>query len=54
METLVEKRILRIRGLISAKKKEATKCNLRELNLTPLDQFRLISLINAFPNQRRD
>ena len=43
METL----FLKENGLI-------TKCNLRELNLTPLGQFRLISLMNALPNQWRD
>ena len=30
-----------------------TKSNLRQLDFTPLDQFRLISLLNAVPNQWR-
>ena len=53
-KTLAEKGILRIGDLISKKNQLITKCNLRELNLTPLDQFRLFSLLNALPKQWRD
>ena len=38
----------------SEKNELITKSNLRERNLTPLDQFRLISLLNALPSQWRD
>ena len=53
-KTLVEKGIFRIGDLISENNDLITKCNLRELNLTPLDQFRLISVLNALPSQWRD
>ena len=50
-KTLAEKGILRIGDLISENNQLITKCNLRELNLTPLDQFRLFSLLNTLPKQ---
>ena len=53
-KTLAQKGILRIGDLISENNELITKCNLRELNLTPLDQFRLIFLLNALPSQWRD
>ena len=53
-KTLAEKGIFRIGDLISENNDLITKCNLRELNLTPLDQFRLISVLNALPSQWRD
>ena len=53
-KTLAEKGILRIGDLISENNELITKCSLRELNLTPLDQFRLISVLNALPSQWRD
>ena len=51
-----KRRILRFGDLISEKKKNEliTKSNLRQLDFTPLDQFRLISSLNAPPNQWRD
>lgn len=53
-KTLAEKGIFRIGDLISENNELITKCNSRERNLTPLDQFRLISLLNALPCQWRD
>ena len=53
-KTLAEKGILRIGDLFSENNQLITKCNLRELNLTPLDQFRRFSLLNAPPKQWRD
>ena len=53
-KTLAEKGIFRIRDLISENNELITKCNSRERNFTPLDQFRLISLLNALPSQWRD
>ena len=53
-KTLTEKGILRSGDLISENNELITKCKLRELNLTPLDQFRLISVLNALPSQWRD
>ena len=51
---LAEKGLFRIGDLISENNELITKCNSRERNLTPLDQFRLISLLNALPSQWRD
>ena len=53
-KTLAERGIFRIGDLISENNELITKCNLRERNLTPLDQFRLISVLNALPSQWRD
>ena len=53
-KTLTEKGIFRIGDLISENNELITKCNSREWNFTPLDQFRLISLLNALPSQWRD
>ena len=53
-KTLAEKGIFRIGDLISENNELITKCNSREWNFTPLDQFRLISLLNALPSQWRD
>ena len=53
-KALAEKGILIIGDLISENNELITKCSLRELNLTPLDQFRLISVLNALPSQWRD
>ena len=50
---MAEKGIFRIGDLISENNELITKCNLRERNLTPLDQFRLISVLNALPSQWR-
>ena len=44
----------RIGDLISENNELITKCNSRERNFTPLDQFKIISLPNALPSQWRD
>ena len=51
---MAENGIFRIGDLISENNELIIKCNLRERNLTLSDQFRLISLLNALPSQRRD
>lgn len=53
-KALAEKGILRIGDLISEHNELITKCNLRELDFSPLDFFRLVSVINALPNKWRD
>ena len=53
-ETLAEKGILRIGDLISENNELITKRKVRELNLTPLDLFRLVSVVNALPSEWRD
>ncbi len=53
-KTLAEKGILRIGGLISENNELITKHKVRALNLTPVDLFRLISVVNAMPSQWRD
>ena len=53
-KTLAEKGILRIGDLISENNELITKHKVRELNLTPLDLFKLISVVNAMPSQWRD
>ena len=54
-KTLAEKGILRIGDLISENNELITKCKERdELNLTPLDLFRLVSVVNALPSEWRD
>ena len=50
-KALAEKGILRIGDLISEHNELITKCNLRELDFSPLDFFRLVSVINALPNK---
>ena len=52
-KTLAEKGIFRIGDLISDNNELITRCNLRDLDLTPLDIFRLLSIINAPPNEWR-
>jgi len=49
---LGEKGIFRIGDLISDNNELITRCNLRDLDL-PLDVFRLVSVINALPNEWR-
>ena len=51
---LAEKGLFRIGDLISENNELITKCNSRERNFTPLDQFKIISLPNALPSQWRD
>ena len=53
-KTLAEKGILRIGDLISVNNELITKRKVRELNLTPLDLFRLVSVVNALPRVWRD
>ena len=53
-KTLTEKGILRIGDLISENNELITKRKVRELNLTPLDLFRLVSVVNALPSVWRD
>ena len=53
-KTLTEKGILRIGDLISENNELITKRKARELNLTPLDLFRLVSVVNALPSEWRD
>ena len=53
-KTLAEKGILRIGDLISKNNKLITKRRVGELNLTPLDLFRLVSVVNALPSKWRD
>ena len=53
-KALAEKGILMIGDLISEHNELITKCNLRELDFSPLDFFRLVSVINALPNKWRD
>ena len=48
---LVEKGILRADDLISNKNELIIKSELRVLHLSPLDTFRLVSLIDALPTQ---
>ena len=50
-KTLAEKGILRVGDLISENNELITKHKARELNLTPLDLFKLISVVNAMPTQ---
>jgi len=50
-KTLAEKRILRIGDLISENNELITKRRVRGLNLTPLDLFRLVSVVNALPSE---
>ena len=52
-KSLAEKGIFRIGNLISDKNGFITRCGLRDLHLTPLDVFRLVSVINALPNEWR-
>ena len=49
-----EKGILRVGDLISNKNELIIKSELRVLNLSPLDAFRLVSLIDALPTQWRE
>ena len=49
-----EKEILRVGDLISNKNELIIKSELRVLNLSPLDAFRLVSLIDALPTQWRE
>ncbi len=49
---MAEKRIFRVGDLISDNNELITKCNLRDLDLTPLDVFWLVSVINALPNEK--
>ena len=51
---LVEKGILRVDDLISNKNELIIKRELRVLHLSPLDTFRLFSLIDALPTQWRE
>ena len=53
-KTLAEKGILRIGDLISENNELIIKRKVRELNLTPLDLFRLVSVVNALPSEWRD
>ena len=53
-KTLAEKGILRIGDLISERNELITKSNWRELDLSPLDFFRLVSVINALPKKWQD
>jgi len=53
-KTSAEKDILRIGDLISENNESITKRKVRELNLTPLDLFRLVSVVNALPSEWRD
>ena len=48
---LAEKGILRVGDLISNKNELIIKSKLRVLHLSPLDAFRLVSLIDALPTQ---
>ena len=50
---LAEKGILRVGDLISNKNDLIIKSKLRVLHLSPLDAFRLVSLIDALPSQWR-
>jgi len=52
-KSLGEKGIFRIGDLISDNNELITTCNLRDLDLTPLDVFRVVSVINALPNEWR-
>ena len=54
MRNLAEKGILRVGDLISNKNELIIKCELIVLNLSPLDAFRLVSLIDALPTQWRE
>ena len=51
---LAEKGIFRVGDLISNKHELIIKSELRVLNLSPLDAFRLVSLIDALPTQWRE
>ena len=51
---LAEKEILRVGDLISNKNELIIKSELRVLHLSPLDSFRLVSLIDALPTQWRE
>ena len=51
---LAEKGILRVGDLISNKNELLIQSKLRVLHLSPLDAFRLVSLIDALPTQWRE
>ena len=51
---LAEKGILRVGDLISNKNELIIKSELKVLHLSPLDAFRLVSLIDALPTQWRE
>ena len=51
---LAEKGIFRVGDLISNKHELIIKSELRVLNLSPLDAFRFVSLIDALPTQWRE
>ena len=54
VRSLAEKGILRVGDLISNKNELIIKSELIVLNLSPLDPFRLVSLIDALPTQWRE
>ena len=54
VRNLAEKGILRVGDLISNKNELIIKSELKVLNLSPLDAFRLVSLIDALPTQWRE
>ena len=54
VRNLAKKGILRVGDLISNKNELIIKSELRVLNLSPLDAFRLVSLIDALPTQWRE
>ena len=54
VRNLAEKGILRVGDLISNKNELIIKSELIVLNLSPLDPFRLVSLIDALPTQWRE
>ena len=51
LRNLAEKGIFRVGDLISNKHELIIKNELRVLNLSPLDAFRLVTLIDALPTQ---
>ena len=54
VRNFAEKRILQVGHLISNKNELIIKSELRVLNLSPLDAFRLVSLIDPLPTQWRE
>ena len=51
---LAEKGIFRMGDLISNKNELIIKSELRDLNVSPLDAYRLVSLIDALPTEWRE
>ena len=51
---LAEKGIFRMGDLISNKKELIIKSELRDLNVSPLDVYRLVSLIDTLPTEWRE